>query len=62
MVTRGPHDGCMGVQLLLTALLGQIYALLSRNDTSEYFWLGLETGFPEIWLLNGCLWESWKLE
>lgn len=28
---RGPHDDCDGVQLVLTALLGQTYALLSSN-------------------------------
>ena len=30
---RGPYDGCCGVQLVMTALLGQLYAILSRNDT-----------------------------
>ncbi|KAL3470315.1 hypothetical protein BJX99DRAFT_267560 [Aspergillus californicus] len=29
---RGPHDICDGVQLVLTALLGQTYALLSSNN------------------------------
>lgn len=29
--SRGPHDGCEGIQLVLTALLGQTYALLSSN-------------------------------
>ncbi|KAL3476812.1 C2H2 type zinc finger domain protein [Aspergillus californicus] len=28
---RGPHDACEGVQLLITALLGQIYGALSKN-------------------------------
>ncbi|KAL4782592.1 hypothetical protein BJX76DRAFT_349232 [Aspergillus varians] len=28
---RGPHDTCNGVQLVLTALLGQMYALLSSH-------------------------------
>lgn len=27
---RGPYDTCNGVQLVLTALLGQVYATLSR--------------------------------
>lgn len=27
---RGPYDVCNGVQLLLTALLGQIYGALSK--------------------------------
>ena len=30
---KGPYDGCCGVQLVMTALLGQLYAILSRNDT-----------------------------
>ncbi|KAJ5390085.1 uncharacterized protein N7496_001153 [Penicillium cataractarum] len=30
---RGPHDQCDGIQLVLTALLGQTYALLSRNTS-----------------------------
>lgn len=31
MIThRGPHDACKGVQLLITALLGQIYGALSK--------------------------------
>ncbi|KAI9372151.1 hypothetical protein BJX61DRAFT_542976 [Aspergillus egyptiacus] len=38
---RGPHDACDGVQLLLTALLGQIYGALSKNPairtTSQVF-------------------------
>ncbi|ETI26008.1 hypothetical protein G647_02785 [Cladophialophora carrionii CBS 160.54] len=28
---RGPYDICPGIQLVLTALLGQVYATLSRN-------------------------------
>ena len=28
---RGPYDSCEGVQLVITALLGQIYGALSRN-------------------------------
>ncbi|KAL4922060.1 hypothetical protein BDW62DRAFT_207838 [Aspergillus aurantiobrunneus] len=31
MTLRGPHDKCDGVQVVLTALLGQTYALLSSN-------------------------------
>ncbi|OBT60758.1 hypothetical protein VE03_10869 [Pseudogymnoascus sp. 23342-1-I1] len=31
IATRGPRDQCNGVQLILTALLGQTYALLSKN-------------------------------
>jgi Fungal specific transcription factor domain len=27
---RGPYDACSGIQLVLTALLGQIYAALSK--------------------------------
>jgi len=27
---RGPYDACKGVQLVLTALLGQIYGALSK--------------------------------
>lgn len=30
---RGPYDACQGIQLLVTALLGQVYGLLSRNRT-----------------------------
>ncbi|KAL4797417.1 C2H2 type zinc finger domain protein [Aspergillus venezuelensis] len=30
---RGPYDACNGVQLLLTALLGQIYGALSKTRT-----------------------------
>ncbi|PLB53756.1 hypothetical protein P170DRAFT_396402 [Aspergillus steynii IBT 23096] len=41
---RGPRDSCDGVQLVLTALLGQTYALLSRNEdirTTALVWHGL---------------------
>jgi hypothetical protein len=37
---RGPNDACKGVQLLITALLGQIYGALSkvrRPDTKLLF-------------------------
>ncbi|PTU23477.1 hypothetical protein P175DRAFT_0508154 [Aspergillus ochraceoroseus IBT 24754] len=38
---RGPYDACKGVQLLITALLGQIYGALSKNravrTTSQVF-------------------------
>ncbi|KAK8192566.1 hypothetical protein M8818_007736 [Zalaria obscura] len=38
---RGPHDSCKGIQLVMTALLGQVYASLSRNrglrTTSQIF-------------------------
>ncbi|KAH8431903.1 uncharacterized protein LDX57_009553 [Aspergillus melleus] len=38
---RGPYDACKGVQLLVTALLGQIYGALSKNrivrTTSQVF-------------------------
>lgn len=27
---RGPYDACKGIQLVQTALLGQIYAILSK--------------------------------
>ncbi|OJJ86764.1 C2H2 type zinc finger domain protein [Aspergillus glaucus CBS 516.65] len=42
MIThRGPYDACKGVQLLITALLGQIYGALSNNrgirTTSQVF-------------------------
>ncbi|KAL3426759.1 C2H2 type zinc finger domain protein [Phlyctema vagabunda] len=41
MSTRGPRDECDGVQLVLTALTGQTYALLSKNQslrmTSQVF-------------------------
>lgn len=30
---RGPRDACTGVQLVITALLGQIYGVLSKNRT-----------------------------
>jgi Fungal specific transcription factor domain len=41
---RGPHDKCGGVQLVLTALLGQKYAFLSSNAdirTTEFVFHGL---------------------
>ncbi|KAL2793918.1 hypothetical protein BJX66DRAFT_338349 [Aspergillus keveii] len=41
---RGPHDTCDGVQLVLTALLGQTYALLSANPdirTTAFVFHGL---------------------
>jgi hypothetical protein len=31
LTNRGPHDICEGVQLVLTAVLGQTYALMSAN-------------------------------
>ncbi|KAJ5925613.1 hypothetical protein N7454_008252 [Penicillium verhagenii] len=38
---NGPYDACKGVQLMITALLGQIYGALSRNrairTTSQVF-------------------------
>ncbi|KAE8152437.1 hypothetical protein BDV25DRAFT_151134 [Aspergillus avenaceus] len=38
---RGPYDACKGVQLLITALLGQIYGALAKNrlirTTSQVF-------------------------
>ncbi|KAA8571079.1 hypothetical protein EYC84_000434 [Monilinia fructicola] len=38
---QGPHDNCQGVQLVVTALLAQIYGVLSRNrairTTSQAF-------------------------
>ena len=41
MSQRGPRDDCDGVQLVLTAALGQTYAMLSRNSnfrtTSQIF-------------------------
>jgi hypothetical protein len=41
MATKGPRDHCEGVQLVLTAVLGQTYALLSKNEnlrmTSQTF-------------------------
>lgn len=41
MATKGPRDQCNGVQLVLTALLGQTYAILSKNEslrmTSQVF-------------------------
>ncbi|KAG4412729.1 hypothetical protein IFR04_014126 [Cadophora malorum] len=33
MATRGPRDSCEGVQLVLTAVLGQTYALMSKNES-----------------------------
>jgi Fungal specific transcription factor domain len=33
MTTRGPRDRCKGVQLILTALTGQTYAILSQNES-----------------------------
>ncbi|RAL02069.1 uncharacterized protein BO80DRAFT_38316 [Aspergillus ibericus CBS 121593] len=41
---RGPRDACDGVQLVLTALLGQLFALLSSNEsirTTAFVWHGL---------------------
>lgn len=41
---KGHHDACEGVQLVLTALLGQTYALLSRNPairTTAFVFHGL---------------------
>ncbi|PYH95320.1 hypothetical protein BO71DRAFT_418671 [Aspergillus ellipticus CBS 707.79] len=41
---RGPRDACDGVQLVLTALLGQLFALLSSNEsirTTASVWHGL---------------------
>ncbi|EAU30954.1 predicted protein [Aspergillus terreus NIH2624] len=41
---RGPHDQCGGIQLVLTALLGQTYALLSSNPnirTTAFVFHGL---------------------
>ncbi|PWY75140.1 hypothetical protein BO70DRAFT_102718 [Aspergillus heteromorphus CBS 117.55] len=41
---RGPRDACDGVQLVLTALLGQLFALLSSNEsirTTAFVWRGL---------------------
>jgi hypothetical protein len=32
---RGPYDACKGVQLLVTALLGQIYGALSKVGDSS---------------------------
>jgi hypothetical protein len=41
MATKGLRDECNGVQLVLTALLGQTYAILSKNEslrmTSQVF-------------------------
>lgn len=38
---QGPYDACKGLQLVLTAILGQVYAALSRNralrTTSQIF-------------------------
>lgn len=33
MAVKGPRDPCDGVQLLLTAVLGQTYALMSKNES-----------------------------
>jgi hypothetical protein len=33
---HGPYDACNGVQLVLTALLGQVYATLSRVRGSAF--------------------------
>ncbi|GLA63225.1 hypothetical protein AtubIFM54640_004365 [Aspergillus tubingensis] len=41
---RGPRDACDGVQLVMTALLGQLFALLSSNEsirTTAFVWHGL---------------------
>ncbi|KAL3455058.1 hypothetical protein BJX64DRAFT_298242 [Aspergillus heterothallicus] len=41
---RGPHDACDGIQLVLTALLGQTYALLSSTPdirTTAFVFHGL---------------------
>jgi len=40
---RGPYDSCCGVQLVLTALLGQVYANLSKVRISELHLLNLLT-------------------
>ncbi|KIW65493.1 hypothetical protein PV04_07750 [Phialophora macrospora] len=54
---RGPYDTCRGIQLVLTALLGQVYATLSRNITLRktaqvfhslgFFW-ARETGMFDL--------------
>lgn len=37
MIThRGPYDACTGVQLLTTALLGQIYGALSKVSNLDH--------------------------
>jgi hypothetical protein len=34
---RGPYDSCKGVQLVIAALLGQVYGVLSKVcSTSQY--------------------------
>jgi hypothetical protein len=34
---RGPYDACGGIQLVLTALLGQVYATLSSVNTFAFY-------------------------
>ncbi|KIX02970.1 uncharacterized protein Z518_06520 [Rhinocladiella mackenziei CBS 650.93] len=54
---RGPFDSCHGIQLVLTALLGQVYATLSQNASlrmtaqvfhSLGFYWARETGMYDI--------------
>jgi hypothetical protein len=33
---RGPYDACSGIQVVLTAILGQVYATLSSVSTSAF--------------------------
>lgn len=66
MIThRGPYDACTGVQLLITALLGQVYGALSKVNYPTlqpvtYAKVGTESRYPHHksglstpWLLLG---------
>jgi hypothetical protein len=50
---RGPYDSCKGVQLVLTALLGQVYGALSKvfDSTQRYktgcSYINFRTGMSE---------------
>lgn len=63
MARKGPYDSCRGVQLVLAALLGQTYALLSNNPsirTTAFVFHGL--GF--YWARTSGMynWFSFPLE
>ncbi|KIV96968.1 hypothetical protein PV10_00778 [Exophiala mesophila] len=60
---RGPRDSCCGVQLVLTALLGQVYAMMSKNvvlrQTAQVFhslgfYWARETGMYDF------SWQDWS--
>jgi hypothetical protein len=66
---RGPYDPCNGLQLVLAALLGQVYAALSKVSTCARYHLPVTdksessspnniADIPSPWLLLGqALWH-----